>query len=130
MSKSSTNGWYSPIYSYKVAQSWANHFWASYPRASELLIDICAKKQVDTRFLAQKSQRGWELWKMAVKAIEETYKMLDSNYFKDYNQFIVYVNQFTIHMLSVLVKYYLDSIKNPFPEEYSWLTYWYKSILQ
>ncbi|MCJ7654414.1 MAG: hypothetical protein MUO97_03790, partial [Dehalococcoidia bacterium] len=73
MSKKITEGWYSPLYSLAVAKQWANALWATYPRASELLMDICGKGVRDVWYLAQKSQRGWENWKYAVKNIESQY---------------------------------------------------------
>ncbi len=130
MSKRIESGWKSPIYSIQTAREWAHCFWADYPRASDLLLSICGKTVNDTAFLAQKSQRGWECWKFAVKSIEHQYILKDLGCFDNHEHFISYVNQFTIHMLSVLVRNFLHTLENNYQEEWKWLTYWYKAVLE
>jgi len=123
--------WSCALYPQNVGQEWANRFWKDYPRASDLLLDFIAYSVKMTGNLACASQRGWEIWKSAVKTIDKqiSYNIHAKKPLSD-AQLLLTVRNTTIQTLSITIKLYIKSIETPYPDEAKYLTHWYTCLLQ
>jgi hypothetical protein len=122
--------WKSTFYPVKVSKKWVSSLWSNYPRATDFLLDFCGKSIKDLWDLASRTQIGWHLFKMAVKAINKAERTKLSTLLRNSEDYYKNSVGTTIQMLSSLLA---DAIFITLDEHYDerlYLTNWFKRVIK